>query len=108
MRRVTLLRAGAVALYGAYWGLWLFGFVDIYRGDLPDWPREAFYALTIGGPCFLVGVVLARWWAPAVGLVFVAFVPLPEHCVFMRIESDVSGTWCSGSPRRTCRCCCCW
>ena len=95
MRRVTLLRIGAVALYAVYWGLWLFGFVDIYRGDLPGWPRELFYGLTIGTPCFLVGAALASWWAPAVGIVFVVLAALPDHCVVERADG-VTGSFCMG------------
>jgi hypothetical protein len=93
---IPALRAGAVGLYGAYWGLWTFGYVDLHRSSLPPMPRELFGALVIGAPCFLVGAVLGRWWAPAIGLIFVAFVPLADHCVTSQVASDASGGVCFG------------
>jgi hypothetical protein len=96
VRRVSALRVGAVALYAAYWGLSLFGFLGLDRGDVPQVSRELFYAVTIGVPCFLVGAAIGRWWAPAVGLLFVAFVPLADHCVEERVASDATGITCSG------------
>jgi hypothetical protein len=89
-------RLVAVALYGAYSGLLLFGFLDINRSDVPQVSRELFYAVTIGLPCFAVGAAIARWWAPAVGLLFIAFVPLGDHCVEVRNSSDVTGISCNG------------
>jgi hypothetical protein len=89
-------RLVAIALYGAYWGLWLFGYLDINRGDLPQVPRELFLAIAFGLPCFLVGAAIGRWWAPAVGLFFVAFVIVGDRCVDERIAGDVSGTACFG------------
>lgn len=93
--RPAALRAAAVAAYAAYWGLWLFGYLDIHRtGVMTGVPRVLFGALVIGAPCFLVGAAVGRWWAPAVGLIFIAFVPLPEHCVTLR-GFDVASSFCS-------------
>jgi hypothetical protein len=87
------LRAAAITAYGAYWGLWLFGYLDINRGDVS---RVLFGALVIGAPCFLAGAAIGRWWAPAIGLVFVGFIPLADHCVSGREASDAFFTYCAG------------
>lgn len=85
----------AVALYCAYWGLWMTGLLALDRSDVPEMPRELFYAATIGAPCALVGAVIARWWAPAVGLAFVALLPIGDSCV-ETVDGDVTASVCSG------------
>jgi hypothetical protein len=90
------LRAAAIAAYGAYWGLWLFGYLDIHRtGVMTGVPRVLFGALVIALPCFLLGAAVGRWWAPVVGLFFVAFAALPDHCVTVRSD-DFTSDFCSG------------
>jgi hypothetical protein len=96
MRRTTALRVGAVALYGAYWGVAVFGYAPLDRGDFSELSRGVFLALVIGVPCLLTGAAIGRWWAPLVGLWFVAFLPLGERCVTSRVESDVTEISCSG------------
>jgi hypothetical protein len=95
MRRGTLGRGAAIAAYCAYWALGTFDYLSLDRSDAPQLSREVFYAVTIGGPAFLVGAALARWWAPAVGLIFVAMLPLGERCVTYRDAPDAVVTWCT-------------
>ena len=92
------LRTGrlvAITLFGVYFALLVFGFVDIDRGDAPGLSREAFWGLVIGVPCFVVGAAIGRWWAPAVGLFFVAFMALGERCVDSRVDGVIAVD-CSG------------
>jgi hypothetical protein len=96
VRKRALWQAVAVALYAGYWCLRLVGILDISRGDAPYLSREVFYALTVGLPCFAAGVAIARWWAPAVGLIFVILVAVPERCVVSYSPPDLVVRTCSG------------
>ena len=89
-------RVAAVVLFGGYLALWLFGWLDIKPSNVPQISRELFWGLAIGGPCFLVGAAVARWWMPAaVGVFFVALLPLGERCVQAR-DLDLVSITCSG------------
>jgi hypothetical protein len=66
------------------------------RGDFSALSHGAFLALVVGAPCFLAGAAIGRWWAPAIGLLFIAFLPLGDHCVEMGTDSDAPTTSCSG------------
>lgn len=88
-------RVAAVVLFGGYLALWLFGWLDIERSNIPQISRELFWGLAIGGPGFLVGAVVARWWMPmAVGMFLVALLPLGERCVQAR-DLDLVEITCS-------------
>ncbi len=96
MRRSTMRRVAAVALFGGYLALWLYGWLDIEPSNVPQISRELFWGLAIGGPCFLVGAAVARWWMPAaVGLFLVALLPLGDRCVQAR-DLDLVSITCSG------------
>lgn len=94
--RLTALRLGAVVLWATAWCLALFGFAGFGSGDVPFVPRGLFYVLSIGGSCLAVGAAIGRWWAPAVGFLFVALLPLGDHCVTRHVASDIVDTACSG------------
>jgi hypothetical protein len=49
----------------------------------------------VGVPSFLVGAALARWWAPAVGLVFIAMLALGERCSMPDASSGATVIGCS-------------
>jgi len=51
--------------------------------------------ILIVAACFLVGLVVARWWAPLLALVLVAAEALPARCVTDHLYSDVLVTTCS-------------
>jgi hypothetical protein len=84
--------AVAVAGFAAWFGAWIFGYHDVDLTVLNELPREMFLGLAVFAPCFLVGVVVGRWWAGLAGLLFFAMIPLPERCFAQRDHESVQMT----------------
>jgi hypothetical protein len=94
-KRVAWL-ISACGLYFAFWAMLEFGLFGVSPGGSTHAARVAVDAAAYALPSVALGAVVARWWAPALTLVFVAGPLFPEHCVTNKPSYDVVSIGCSG------------
>jgi hypothetical protein len=84
-----LIAAVAIGLYVLYSTAVLFNYLPLDRADVPELPRELYYALTLGAPAVLLGLAVGHWWAPLAGVVFLALLPF-ERTVHEGPSGDIT------------------
>ena len=81
MRQRGWVSAVAVVAYCAFWLAVLFGYLRVDSHDVSDVVYQTIRGATVVIPAFLLGFVVARWWAVLGGLVFLLAAVLPERTV---------------------------
>lgn len=87
MSALVIRCALATTAFVAYWIAWLYDY-GLERFEIAPFGAAPYYALVMALPCTVVGVLIGRWWAPAITLAFVPVsLAIPMRCV--RESSDV-------------------
>jgi hypothetical protein len=81
MRERGWVAAVAIAAYCIFWLAVLFGYLRLDPHDVSDPVYQTLRGAAIVLPAFVLGFVVARWWALLAGFVFVLAAVLPERVV---------------------------
>jgi hypothetical protein len=81
MRQRGWLSVAAIVAYAAFWLAVLFGYLRVNQDDVSNAVYQGIRGAAVVGPAFLLGLIVARWWAVLGGLVFLLAAALPERIV---------------------------
>jgi hypothetical protein len=81
MRERGWLSGAAIVAYAAFWLAVLFGYLRLDPHDVSDAVYQTLRGAAVVLPAFVLGFLIARWWAVLAGLLFLLAAILPERVV---------------------------